>query len=585
MNRKLAQWLLAGALLSSSVAAKEDDPLVGLWSAYKRFGPVVEGPLRIDARLETAHIGAYEVAVTRNGDELAFELPGDRGRFVGTFGELSKQRMIDGHWVQPPPMQIGQSMASPVRLRRLNTGVWQGKVVTRASEFSFFMPVTEGSRGTLNTFLRNPDRNLGIFANLQRIERDGSALAFLGSYGRSGQEQVIARGSFDPETDVMALQLPPWRGGTYEFVRVPGGYDSAFRARPKALGAWSYRPPPALEDGWSTSTLADVGIDAELIGRMIDKEINTLDDSIHSHRVHGVLIARHGKLVLEEYFHGFDRDVPHDTRSASKSVVSMLVGAAMEAGADLSADTPVFELLRGPADDLEARKKAMTLRHLLTMSSGFYCDDNDSQAPGNENALQEQTGQPDWYQYTLDLPMAMAPGERAVYCSANSNLVGAVLSASTGKSLIALFSELIAKPLGIKRYYLGLQPTGEVYFGGGAHWLPRDFMKIGQVMLNGGTWNGHRVFSEDWSRVSTTEQVKIDGRAYGYQWWITDYPYRDGSVRAFFAAGNGGQIVMGVPELDLIIAFFGGNYSDRVLFRAQEVLVPEYVLMATAPAG
>ena len=123
-------------------------------------------------------------------------------------------------------------------------------------------------------------------------------------------------------------------------------------------------------------------------------EIRTPDDSIHSHRVHGVLIARNGKLVLEEYFHGFDRNTPHDTRSASKSVASMLVGAAIEAGFELGTDTPVYRTLLGTDADRDLRKQAMTLRHLLTMSSGFYCDDRDSDAPGNEDTLQEQQDEP-----------------------------------------------------------------------------------------------------------------------------------------------------------------------------------------------
>lgn len=259
-------------------------------------------------------------------------------------------------------------------------------------------------------------------------------------------------------------------------------------------------------------------------------------------------------------------------------MASLLVGAAMERGHELGADTSVYETLRGPAPDRESRKQAMTLQHLLTMSSGFYCDDNDPDAPGNEGTLQEQQDEPDWYKYTLDLPMADDPGANAIYCSANSNLIGAVLSAASGETLLDLFADLIAGPLDVKRYYLGLQPTGEPYFGGGAQWLPRDFMKLGQVMLNGGTWNGQRIVSEEWVAESTKVQVKIRDRGYGYQWWINEYPHRDGTVHAFFAAGNGGQIVMGIPELDLLIAFYGGNYSDSVMFRAQDVLIPDYIL-------
>ncbi len=560
-----------------NVVADEKDPLEGLWAAYKRFGPIVEGPLRIDAKFERADIAGHSADIVREGGDLRFELPGELGRFVGRISEGA----IEGHWVQPPPMQIGQNMASPVTLRRLSSGMWQGRVRPRSSEYTFYLPVRSGADGTLSTFLRNPDRNLGIFANLKRIERNGSELAFFGSYGRSEEEQQITEGTYDSQSDVLTMQLPPWRGGLYEFARIADGAHSAFQARVENSAPWRYTPPPALDDGWKTSSLAEAGIDESVIRRMIDDEIVTTDDSIHSHRVHGVLIARGGKLVLEEYFHGFSRDTPHDTRSASKSVISMLIGAARHAGSPVDGSTPVYDTLEGPLEGRDPRKQAMNLRHLLTMSSGFYCDDNDSNAPGNENTLQEQSEQPDWYRYTLDLPMAYAPGERAIYCSANSNLIGAVLAGTTGESLKRLFANLIAKPLGITEYYLGLQPTGEVYFGGGAQWLPRDFMKIGQVMLNGGTWNGRRILSESWVSESTAKQVEIDARGYGNQWWMAEYPYRDGTVRAFYAAGNGGQIVMGVPELDLVIAFYGGNYSDAVLFRAQNVLIPEYILKAT----
>lgn len=560
--------------------AEEASNLSGLWESHKRFGPDVHGPLLIDESLQRAEAGPYIVDVTNDGDSISFSLPDDQGQFIGQL----KGQSIQGHWIQPPPQQIGQNMASPIVLERIDSGMWRGVIRPRASEYTFFLPIKSGADGELTTFLRNPDRNLGIFTNIRRIEQDGSALSFIGGFFRSTDEQDLASGSYDEEYDVITMVLPPWRGGTYDFQRVPDDTNSHFHARSKNASPWKYTQPPKLDDGWNTSTLADVGLDEAPIRQMIDEEIRTLDDNLHSHRVHGVLIARNGKLVLEEYFHGFDRNTPHDTRSASKSMASMLVGAAMEAGFDVSADTSVYETMRGQSAERELRKQAMTLKHLLTMSSGFYCDDNDSDAPGNENTLQEQQDEPNWYKYTLDLPMAYDPGTNAIYCSANSNLIGAVLSGATGESLMDLFADLIARPLGVKQYYLGLQPTGEPYLGGGAQWLPRDFMKLGQVMLNGGTWNGHRIVSEEWAAESTQAQVKIGDRDYGYQWWINEYPYRDGTVHAFFAAGNGGQIIMGIPELDLLIAFYGGNYSDAVLYRAQNVLIPEYILKSVNPA-
>jgi len=226
----------------------------------------------------------------------------------------------------------------------------------------------------------------------------------------------------------------------------------------------------------------------------------------------------------------------------------------------------------------------MTLENLLTMTSGLACNDSDPDSPGNEETMQEQTEQPDWYTFALDLPMAGEPGEQAFYCSATANLAGAVISEATGESLPDLFQRLVAQPLQIGRYHLPITPTGEVYMGGGIRWLPRDFLKLGQLMLNGGTWNGKRVLSKEWTEKSIAPLYELRDRGYGYLWWTVEYPYKERSVRAFFAGGNGGQLVIGVPELDLLVAFFAGNYSDRTLFRYQEEFFPEYILPAVQEA-
>jgi CubicO group peptidase (beta-lactamase class C family) len=123
-------------------------------------------------------------------------------------------------------------------------------------------------------------------------------------------------------------------------------------------------------------------------------------------------------------------------------------------------------------------------------------------------------------------------------------------------------------------------PTGEYYFGGGAKFLPRDFMKIGQLHVNGGTWNGHKIFSPEWSRRATTPWKNL-GRTlrYGYLWWVIEYPYNGRTIRAFYAGGNGGQVVMGIPELDLVIAFYAGSYNDvSTQYEIQTSYIPKFIL-------
>jgi CubicO group peptidase (beta-lactamase class C family) len=329
--------------------------------------------------------------------------------------------------------------------------------------------------------------------------------------------------------------------------------------------------------------LEHVGLSRDSIERFIQMIIDTKMDSVSVPEIHGVLIARHGRLVLEEYFHGEHRNKPHDTRSASKSLASALIGSAIQAGVPLSTSTPVYQAMNGgkfPAG-LNPRKRGLTLEHLLTMSSGLDCDDSDPESPGNEDVVSQQTEQPDWYRYILDLRNIRDPGQLAVYCSINPHLAGGVLARAARRPLPGLFHDFMAQPLGIHRYYLNLTPTGDAYMGGGARLLPRDFMKLGQLLLNGGTWQGKRILSREWSRRSTSPLYDLRNLTYGYLWWGIEYPYRDRTVRAFFAGGNGGQIVMGVPELDLVIAFYGGNYSDPpISFIPQREYVPRFILTA-----
>ena len=131
----------------------------------------------------------------------------------------------------------------------------------------------------------------------------------------------------------------------------------------------------------------------------------------------------------------------------------------------------------------------------MTMSSGLACDDNDDNSPGNEDAMENQSTQPDWYKYTLDLPMQYDPGTRAVYCSAGINLLGAIVPTSDGHAARAVFLRalrLCRCSSSTTRCWLMPPPTNAAYMGGGDYFRPRDFLKFGQLFLSHGIWNGRR---------------------------------------------------------------------------------------------
>ena len=551
--------------------------LEGLWVAKQRFGPDIRGTLMILPRGNAlvADIGGYSVSVRQDGRKLSFSLPDGKGSFRGTQNGTA----IEGQWVQAATRNSGAAYATPVLLRADGPGRWRGEVEPLDDQMTYYLPVNRSADGRFSTYLRNPERNQGRFFGTTRIEAEGETVRLIGKRRGQQEESVVLSGRRDTEVGTFSI---PIQGPTFDFQR-DAEASSDFYPRGSPPVRYSYSPPVQRDDGWQVSTLEKEGIDQAVIEKFVQKLIDMPMDGISSSQIHSVLIARNGKLVLEEYFHGHGRDNPHDTRSASKSWTNVLIGAAMQAGVAIRLDTPVYETLLGqvPAD-LDPRKKSMTLEHLISMTAGFDCDDSGDR-PGDEDVMQEQTKQPDWYRYALDVPMAWNSGDKIVYCSMKPNLGGGMLERISGEPLPELFYRLVAKPMRMENYHLFLQPTGQAYGGGGHHFTTRDFMKLTQLFLNDGKWEGRQIVSSEWARKSGSALRLLSpssGQTYGYLWNSVEYPFRGRKLHAYFPGGNGGQVYIGIPDLDLLIAFTGGNYADPVLFRSQREFVPQDILPA-----
>jgi CubicO group peptidase (beta-lactamase class C family) len=140
----------------------------------------------------------------------------------------------------------------------------------------------------------------------------------------------------------------------------------------------------------------------------------------------------------------------------------------------------------------------------------------------------------------------------------------------------------LAAPLDIRSYHLNMMPLGNGYMGGGLYIRPRDFIKLGQLFVAGGLWNGRQVVSKQWVDRATRPHAGLnEPNDYGYGWWIKDYQLGGKQYRAFYASGNGGQLVIGIPALDMVIMFAAGNYSDgRTWSKFRDELVPKFILPA-----
>jgi len=588
------------ALLSSAASAQTPPPtqpaappaasadeLVGLWKAKKRFGPDARGPLIIqkDGAAYIADMMGRSMPVRMDQGELTFDLPDNQGMFRGKF----KAKNILGHWFRPGTLVNGSPFtspvaASPVLLKPDGPDRWSGIVVPMQDEFTFYLMVEKRPDGSVGILLRNPERDFGNLIGVERLTREGTVVKLIGKRRGQKEDRELATGTFDPANQVLTLFFLS-RGLSYDFMRE--GDESDFYSRGKNPGRYSYRPPLARDDGWPTGTLEEANIDRAAIEKLIQMIGETPETTVDTPQIHGILIARHGKLVLEEYFHGFSRDMLHNTRSASKSVAATLVGAAMQAGAPLELLSPVYQIMNGgtfpPA--LEPQKRTMTLENLLTMSSGFFCDDNNEDAPGRENLMWEQTEERDFYRLYMKLPLDRKPGEKAVYCGGDTNLALGMVGRATGESPLYTFDRLIGGPMKIDHYAWPLDRARNPYGGGGTNFVLRDFMKFGQLMLNGGTWQGRRILSRDFVARASSPLKTIGSRKYGYLWWGIDYLYRERKVYAFAALGAGGQNVMVIPELDLVLASFSGSYATRAYRRFSDELIPQNILPAVREKG
>jgi len=568
---------------TTNAQANSARELAGIWEAKRHFGPDIKGTLFIRQNGEnwSAEIAGRRVSAKMAGDAVAFELPGGQGSFKGSF-DLRRTKIF-GHWMQPGTIMMG-ILASPVTLTKYGSGIWRGNVSPLEDTVSFYLTIKTRDDGSAGAYLRNPERNIGWTQyRVDQIEREGESVKLLAANKGSEKGRVLAEGKYYANDQTLSINLPG-RGGTYDFRRLKADEITDLYPRGRPGVTYTYSKPPDLGDGWPTASLEEVGLSRSGIEKFVQAIIDTPIDSVKSQEDHGVLIARHGKLVLEEYFHGENRDKAHDTRSASKSVASDLMGAARAAGVPVDPSDHVYQVMNGGAfpTDLDPRKRALTLEHILTMSSGLECDDNNEDSPGFEDKMWNQTEQPDYYKWTMDLKMVREPGAKAVYCSAGSNLVGGVVARAAKSNTLEMFPRLLAKPLQIEKYYLTVSPLGDFTLTGGARFLPRDFMKLAQVHLNGGTWNGRRIYTADWSRRATSPSTYLEAYKlkYGYLWWVIEYPYQGRTISAYFASGNGGQIAMAIPELDLVLGFYAGNYNDIGGRTATKTYVPQYILPA-----
>ena len=268
--------------------------------------------------------------------------------------------------------------------------------------------------------------------------------------------------------------------------------------------------------------------------------------------IDSVTVVRHGYLLFDTYFPPFVADSPHVLHSCTKSVTSILVGMAIEQKAIQGVQQPVLSFFpTRKAGQVDERKSAMTLEHLLTMTDGLEWKENVPYESGTGNdIIQMEQENRDWVQYVLDKPMAAEPGTVWNYNGGSSHLLSAIVQQATAHiSAVEFAHKHLFQPLGISNYKWAADPMGRTIGFAELYLTSRDMAKIGYLYLNKGRWENVQLVPSEWVEASTTDHSPTPLVEYGYQWWINS------AAGYYDAAGRAGQNIFVVPKLDLVVAF------------------------------
>jgi CubicO group peptidase (beta-lactamase class C family) len=330
--------------------------------------------------------------------------------------------------------------------------------------------------------------------------------------------------------------------------------------------------PVLIADGWQVGDQGTTIANPERLCALRDKLAKSNSPSVHA-----VVLVRNGTLLFEHYRKGYDEkwgrpigkieyapDVRHDVRSISKSVVSLLVGIAVDRGLIRGIDEPVFTFFPEFASLRTPEKNRILVRHLLTMSSGIKWDE-ERPYTDPENSERRMVLAPDSYRYAFEQPMAAEPGKVWNYSGGSTTLLAAILEKATRKPLVEFARESLFTPLGITDIEWLNTRSGQPVAAYGLRLRPRDLAKLGQLFLNEGSWNGKRVVSTTWLQESIEPRFTGSyGNRYGYQWWLGRSLVKGQTIEWIAGLGLGGQCLFILPTYDAVVVVTAGLYKRSI---------------------
>ena len=363
-------------------------------------------------------------------------------------------------------------------------------------------------------------------------------------------------------------------------------------------GQYSYRVPDKLNDGIEVCSLDDVNINSIFI----EEVMNTINRGRYE-EVHAMLIFKDDRLVFEEYFKGhqykwdapyhhgdlvaWDRTNVHNIMSATKSVTSACIGIAIDHGFIQSVHESIFDYLPAHQHLKVDGKNAITIEHLLTMTSGLQWKEwSAPYSSGDNPAVGIWFSKKDPVSFILEKQLLEKPGTSFNYSTGNMILLGEILRNATKMTIDKFSDQYLFQPLEIEDSEWILKFDNGVD-GNNLKISPRAMAKIGVMFLNNGIWNGERIISEQWVEKSAkpfngNTRINIPGEdsgrmGYSYSWWTKQYAHLGNNINMYAASGFGGQHIMVLQELNTVVVFTGGNYLTK---RPPFKILKQYIIPA-----
>jgi CubicO group peptidase (beta-lactamase class C family) len=319
---------------------------------------------------------------------------------------------------------------------------------------------------------------------------------------------------------------------------------------------YRYHKPEQYDDYWQTDSIFKYVKDSTAVYRLMERIIN------HEFgRLESLLIIKDRKLILEEYFYGYNRTMLHRINSCTKSITSLLLGIALDRHKIIHVDQSVFNFFPRYDSLKTPQKEQITLKHVLTMTAGF-----------DEEAGSEDPEADNFIQCILNNPMETNPGEKFRYSGKCTNLLGGIIVSLENRQVDEFAKEVLFNKLGISEFNWEKE-NGVLPCDLGLEMAPRDMAKIGLLVFNQGNWNGEQIVPEEWIAASTKPYVaESEFFDYGYQWWYRskrnkcwwDDPVHGGKTEhdMFLALGAGGQYIMVIRDLNMVIVTTSSDYND-----------------------